>query len=562
MKMLLQNGYNNMGKVNHKNNRGDIHKITDAVIHLYLIYMFVVFPLVLHDGYKDITITKYNFFKNGVLALLIIMALLLVLYLTDRSGNTGNPGNDRAASKKHTILASDVFMGLFLLAGFFAFIASKDRTAAFTGELGRRCGLAFLLLVGAVYICVAAGCSLREWIYLVFACTSGLTYLMSILQHLEIDLFHLYASIRFDQRTTFISTFGNINMFASFLCLTVPLFMAAAMYADKCWKRVLYTVVLFLGGMAVIAANSDVAYIGIGVPVIVLLLAGIRNRARTYDDRIVSEQNSGCDPFSGWLTGCTGIILGYTVMAFLTTGTGKGYDKLTGFAKLVDHRLILTVVSIVLVIGSLIYGWYSKKKTGHTVAQKKVSKSVSYKKHTTDCWKIIFWIVIGILILTVFVTVVTGVSNQWEIFTFDDEWGNYRGYVWSRLTRIYQDLPFVNKVFGAGNESIYTLMSARYSDEMIEVTGTVYDSAHNEYLQYLVTMGIAGLITYLGLIISSIVNGVKMVKEDPLCIPLLAGMIGYVVQAFVNVEQPITTPFLFLFLALMAGMRRRSLKAM
>ena len=559
--MLLQNGYNNMGKVNHKNNRGDIHKITNAVIHLYLIYMFVVFPLVLHDGYKDITITKYNFFKNGVLALLIIMTLLLVLYLTDRSGNTGYPGNDRAASKKHTILASDVFMGLFLFAGFFAFIASKDRMAAFTGELGRRCGLAFLLLVGAVYVCVAAGCSLREWIYPVFACTSGLTYLMSILQHLEIDLFHLYASIRFDQRTTFISTYGNINMYASFLCLTIPLFMAAGMYADKCWKCVLYTVVLFLGGMAVIAANSDVAYIGIGVPMVVLLLAGIRNRIKASDNTTVPGQNSDFDPFFGWLIGCTGIVLGYTVMAFLTTGTGRGYDKLTGLAGLVDHRLVLTIVSIVSVIGCLLYGC-SRRMADHAVAQKKASKSVRDKKHTTGCWKIIYWITIGILILATFVTVITGISNNWEIFTFDDEWGNFRGYVWSRLTRIYQDLPFVNKVFGAGNESIYTLMSARYSDEMIEVTGTVYDSAHNEYLQYLVTMGIAGLITYLGLIISSIVNGVKMVKEDPLCIPLLAGMIGYVVQAFVNVEQPITTPFLFLFLALMAGMRRRSLKAM
>ena len=367
-----------MGKVDQKNKRGDIYKITDAVIHLYLVYMFAIFPLVLHDGYKDITITKYNFFKNGVLALLIIMALLLVLYLTDRSGNTGHPGSDRAVSKKHTILASDVFMVLFLIAGFFAFLAAKDRMAAFTGELGRRCGFAFLLLVGAAYICVAVGCSVKEWIYPVFACVSGLTYLMSILQHLEIDLFHLYASIRFDQRPMFISTFGNINMYASFLCLTIPLFMAAGMYADKCWKRVLYTLVLFLGGMAVIAANSDVAYIGIGVPMVVLLLAGIRNRVKTYDDRMVIGQNSTCDPFLGWFIGYAGIVLGYTVMAFLTTGTGKGYDKLTGLAKLVDHRLILTIESIVLVIGSLLYGWGSRKKADCVVAQKKGLRSVKY----------------------------------------------------------------------------------------------------------------------------------------------------------------------------------------
>lgn len=32
-----------MGKVDQKNKRGDIYKITDAVIHLYLVYMFVIF---------------------------------------------------------------------------------------------------------------------------------------------------------------------------------------------------------------------------------------------------------------------------------------------------------------------------------------------------------------------------------------------------------------------------------------------------------------------------------------------------------------------------------------
>lgn len=45
--------------------------------------MFVVFPLVLHDGYMDITITKYNFFKNGVLIYGILMCLTFILGFTD-----------------------------------------------------------------------------------------------------------------------------------------------------------------------------------------------------------------------------------------------------------------------------------------------------------------------------------------------------------------------------------------------------------------------------------------------------------------------------------------------
>ena len=103
-------------------------------------------------------------------------------------------------------------------------------------------------------------------------------------------------------------------------------------------------------------------------------------------------------------------------------------------------------------------------------------------------------------------------------------------------------------------------MSARYYDEMLAVTGTVYDSAHNEYLQYLVTMGAFGLITYVGLIITSIRNCVKTWKDEPVMLAVLMLIVSYITQAFVNVEQPITTPFLFLFVAIAAGIRRNSLK--
>lgn len=65
------------------------------------------------------------------------MALLLVLYLTDRSGNTGHPGSNRAVSKKHTILASDVFMVLFLIAGF-CFFSSKGSDGGIHRGIGKK----------------------------------------------------------------------------------------------------------------------------------------------------------------------------------------------------------------------------------------------------------------------------------------------------------------------------------------------------------------------------------------------------------------------------------------
>jgi O-antigen ligase len=173
--------------------------------------------------------------------------------------------------------------------------------------------------------------------------------------------------------------------------------------------------------------------------------------------------------------------------------------------------------------------------------------------------------------------IIIGIINKWPIFTFDDLWGNYRGFIWNRLCRLYNDFPLLKKIFGNGNESIMELMSVNYYEEMYDLTGTIYDSAHNEYLQYLVTTGLFGLVSYAGLCVSTIINGVKSSGElrkskehnisdklhvseisitDVLPLILVAAYAAYLVQAAFNVIQPITTPYAFLLVAMLAGMRR------
>ena len=95
------------------------------------------------------------------------------------------------------------------------------------------------------------------------------------------------------------------------------------------------------------------------------------------------------------------------------------------------------------------------------------------------------------------------------MFDFNDKWGSYRGYIWRRVTGLYGELPFVQKIFGHGNESIRSLMDDRFYDEMLQVTGTVYDNAHNEYLQYLVTQGLLGMLSYVGVVVTAAIAGVN-----------------------------------------------------
>ena len=77
-----------------------------------------------------------------------------------------------------------------------------------------------------------------------------------------------------------------------------------------------------------------------------------------------------------------------------------------------------------------------------------------------------------------------------------------------------------------------------------------YESAHNEYLQYLVTIGPLALASYLVFLGSSFVRLGRIVKKYSWVLALLTAVICYNTQAIVNINLPIATPFMWLFLAM------------
>lgn len=115
------------------------------------------------------------------------------------------------------------------------------------------------------------------------------------------------------------------------------------------------------------------------------------------------------------------------------------------------------------------------------------------------------------------------------------------------------DAPLVNKLFGYGNETFGVYMNANYYQEMLNVVGELYDNAHNELLQYLITLGVFGLVTYLGLCVSSVVYMLKYGKGNYIVYGILAATVGYFFQSIINLNQPITTPLYFVIMALGVG---------
>ncbi len=80
----------------------------------------------------------------------------------------------------------------------------------------------------------------------------------------------------------------------------------------------------------------------------------------------------------------------------------------------------------------------------------------------------------------------------------------------------------------------------------------LYDKAHNEYIQILVTEGIFSLLTYLTLLVLLFFKSLK--SNNNLILILMISMCGYAWQAFLNIQTTRVAPFYFIVIGMLAGL--------
>ena len=529
-------------------------RLMTGITSAFLLYMLVIYPLALHDHYFDITYTKYTVFKVGVILFAVIWAMGLVIVLTgiNAGGMKGRHagGNVKVGTMDKLkavicdgVYGTDICMVLFFVSGVMSFIMAEDKKNAFTGAQGRYCGLAFMILIFIMYIIVSARVSNMEkmWslISMVFVLVSSVTFIIAILQNIGFDPFKLLDGINRKQRNIYVSTFGNIDIFGSFICIALPLFMGLYVTEKSNIKRIVYGIGVFAGFMAFIPANADVVFAGVGAAIIAVLFATVYMERV---DRLFELVMLG----SG----------GYLGMVLLRMLVGTNGAKITGFNRLAEHPALLVIIfAVVLFIRLIIQVYINKNKTEIYINENKSEVYINKQKNGTGIKLII---ALAVVLISGIAVIIYGRKNNLAMFDFNDKWGSYRGYIWRRVTGLYGELPFVQKIFGHGNESIRSLMDDRFYDEMLQITGTEYDNAHNEYLQYLVTQGLFGMLSYGGVVVTAAIAGVKKIKKSPYILGLLLAVISYGVQAIFNVNQCITTPYMFLMTAMLICVCRRA----
>lgn len=483
-----------------------------AVFPSYGLLLFLVlYPFFLHNRYFKMTIGKTVFFYCAT----IVFAVGCVIAST-----VSRPRRDLRLLRKNR---TELYFGLFLFTAVISCAASKYPLEALTGESGRYMGLLTLLVIGCAYLFISGCGRLTKPVAMIFGASAAVMSVISLLQFRGYDPFGLYEGTKETVRVNFMSLVGNKDVYYSYLALTVPFAMYLSHEAGDVKETVFWHAVEFFGFAGAFACNSEGVYLAVVPAFLILFFAKCKEKAGL-------------------------LVLLRTVAMFFAAGLLVALIKPDlsqfGISESLVMQLFLKPLPCAgaLVFTALLYAavWKAPVGTGFC----RVLRIV------VACLLIIGTAgLIGAFIYFTFINKTADIGSFSEFLRFDAcYWGNKRGYVWSRLLRIFKDFPIYRMLIGSGPETVGILMQDAYKEEMLQKTGMTFDNAHNEFLQYLITQGILGLLSYVLFVFNAVRSGFRQGDRFRRAAALCC--VCYLAQSTVNISQAITTPLFFVFLAL------------
>lgn len=490
----------------------------------FVISMFTIFPVFMTDKLFNIRKDRLNYFIITTAALLFF---ILATYICGID-------KDKRPKKPAKLSVADISMLAFLGVCTVSAIFSKYGMEAVTGEGGRDSGLILMAIYVLCFFLVSRYFKCKTFVFNVFIITSSLVNLLAVLNEFYVDPFGIFTDIKPEQQNTFITTIGNKNLFSAFVCIAIPVIVILLIEATDTALTSFYSIACGIAFMGLLVADSDSGYFGLGAFMIILLIyaCGSAKRMFRYSLAVFSM-----------LVSCKVLRL----ISMIFRDEMKELDSIPMTLIFSNKMYILIALSAIVTVGFYLLN----RKFGDTHSPKWVQ--VAAIIFVTAC----FLAVLLPFIYFSFIDTTTDLGGLNKYLRMNDQWGTHRGYAWIRSIILFKDNGIKNILIGSGPDTFGQIMKENYRDDMIRRHGSVFDSAHNEYLNYLVTVGILGAAAYITAIVSILVRGAKRCNKSVDLLVIIFVIISYSAQALFNLAQPITTPFFFLFLAMGESILRR-----
>ena len=527
----------------------------------WVVAMSTVFPLIWDDYYFNILETKY---LTMIILTLAFFAVMLLWGLV--SGSLFRLFQDAAAGIREqgffpwfrgTFDLTDIsVMVFYLAAGIATAGAGKYVKQALTGNEGRFVGFYYLSLLCISYFIISRNLKFDRRIITIFLCTGWLLLLFGITDFYDMNILHFKDHMNERQYPLFTSTIGNINTYTVYVGLVLVLAGALFILSREALGRtVFYFATMTLAFMALAMGSSDNGYLTLGAFFGFLPFAAFRTRKGIW---------------RYFLT----LTVFFADIAWVAheMDTKDTLEIFGLFNVIADSKFLMPLIVALALATAALYFW----------ARHSAGKDGSGEDEAPVILRRLWAGFIIAAVLAVVSAIVRAnrmtMDEAWKTFgpfaaylKFTDDWGTQRGYVWRAMWEEYTALPLRMRITGTGPDTFAVYMALNRFQDMVQATRQTYDSVHNEYLQYLFTIGPFGLAAYLMIMISAvrstfrkalrITDGrdVSMDKKDA---PYLWAMgyllICYSAQATVNITVPLVAPLVWMFVMIIRAAVRKT----
>lgn len=511
-------------------------RITSTLMTIYVLFYLCVFPLATHDKYFDILDFRFKLYWIPTLIYGILFLVLGLLYLlSDKRSNGGALTAKLKENLKWSVIKTKLtktdicFIALIFIMTLSVIFADYQYEALW-GSRGRFNGLVLWLMFFIAYWLVTRFYHFKKWhlyAYLVAAC---LPEIWGMTDFFLLDLFGFHKNTSPEYIYTFVSSVGNINTYTNMVALHLGASAVLFVLSDTKRELLLTCATLAISSLAIVMGISDNGLLAAAAVFAFLPFVGWNARKN----------------IARFFIALSIFMTSVVITAQLTIGreTMADCDGGSVFVTLGKTNAFL-FLTIALWMFAIVLSLRFRKEVMQAVEEKTT-------RIVRRIWLGLF-LTGSLAVVTVFVDANTGKHPEiWNayrnVLIFGDGWGTGRGFNWRLAWEFFtKDASLLQKIIGYGPDTYYIITMDRYKHAMRDAGYGIFDSAHNEYLEYLTTIGILGTLAYLGVLATSLRQMLK--KPDNACaIACGFAVLAYAVQSVVNIAIPLTTPIFMLLL--------------
>ena len=458
----------------------------------YLITICTILPLYMAHGY-------YELGESKAIAYIVLSLIFALLFLLVQNRNFFKAGK-LSPFLSYALLA-------FLFSNVISFIYSVDKKVSFLGLSGWRNGLLTTLLCLFFFYVFYEEDRPSSYIFSAIALTPLLESVLVILNRFDVYPFEVYG-----KNSAFVATIGNINWFAGYMSVFVPLGIGLC-YSVKLFSKEFFMsgIYVFVTLMSLMLQGSDSAALILFASFVILLFFAISTR----------------EGFRKYLSLL--FILGISMegACILFSIYEKRY--------VYEDNLLLSVCKLHtgLILMAFVFFMFCISRLFEAIGLNFMEKTYRY----------IAGFIVSIILLT---------GVYYVFISFDLTMGNGRGLIYSMSLDMFDRMDQLRKLLGVGQDCFksYAYSDALTADSLLNIFGgSILTNAHCAPLTVLIERGFLGLSTYV-LLIAAFVKEIYEKRNKHAGVVCALILASYLVNSFVSFDLVISKPYLFVALSI------------